>query len=247
MKPTLHALAWLALLAASSPAQSITYSQPVGADTFVSSGAPNANFGTQGAMEIAAPTAAQPRTLLTLLRFDTADLPASFDADFGAGNWMVTSVTLSLFSSVAIAGQQPNNGNFNRIAAGGFEFDLLGNSDWSEEGITWNTLGGILPGNHNANSLTPLGSFFWSANGQAGSTWTLHLDLNLVQKISSGERVTLLGQPLAGSGVGYLFNTRNLNPGLLNVTVQAAPEPAVLTLLAGSLCVLGGSRFFKRK
>lgn len=245
-KQTLFAVIGLAIFSGALRAQPTTYSQPVGADTFVSSGATNVNFGQQGAMEIAAPTAAQPRTLLTLLRFDTSGLQAAFDADYGSGNWAVTSVSLTLFSSVATAGQQPNNSSFNRIAAGGFEFDLLGNNNWNEDSITWNTLPDILPGNNNGNMLTSLGTYFWDATGQRSSTWTLNLDLNLVQKIRDGELVTFLGQPTAGSGVGYLFNTRSLNPGLLNVTAEAVPEPSAMTLLAGFLCVLGGSKSYRR-
>ena len=235
--------AWPAMVAA----QATTYSQPVGADTFVSSGEPDVNFGLRGGMEIAAPTLAQPRTQMALLRFDTSGLQASFDADYGAGHWAVTSVTLTLFSSVATAGQQPNNASFNKIAAGNFEFDLLGNNNWSETGITWNTLPGIVPGNNNGNTLTPLGAFFWSAAGQASSIWTLNPDLLLVQKIFNGELVTLLGQPTAGSTVGYLSNTRNFNPAFLNVTAEAVPEPSTGALLVGLLCVTGGSRFYRRE
>ncbi len=240
----------LAFIAASSvkvAAQSSTYRQNVEADTFVSSGAPNVNFGTQGAMEIAAPTATQPRTQVTLLRFDTAALRAAFDTDYGAGNWSVTAVALTLFSSVATAGQQPNNASFNKIAAGAFEFDLLGNNNWSENGITWNTLPGILPGIGNGNTLTPLGTFFWDATGRRSSTWTLNPDLNLLQKISDGEPVTLLGQPTTGSTVGYLFNTQSLNPAYVNVTAEAVPEPATVALIAGVLCLIGVSRVYRRE
>ena len=166
MKKIFHlALACLASWSAPLAAQSTTYSQVVAADTFVSSGLPNGNFGTAGAMEIAAPTATQNRTLMTLLRFDTTAMLAAFNTDYGPGNWLVTGVTLSLSSSVANAGQQPNNNNFNKIAAGGFKLDLLSNNAWSETGITWNTLPSILPGSGNSNTLTPLGTFFWPANG----------------------------------------------------------------------------------
>lgn len=234
------------MFAATLRAQSTTYTQLVGADTFVSSGATNVNFGTVGAMEIAAPTAAQPRTLLTLLRFDTSGLQASFDADYGSGNWVVTGITLSLFSNFPTAGQQPGNSNFNKIAAGGFEFDLLGNNSWDEGGITWNTLPSLLPGNNNSNTLTPLGTFFWDAAGQHSSTWTLNSDFNLQQKIVNGELVTLLGQPVAGSTASYLFNSRSLNPGFLSVTAEAVPEPPSAALLAGFLCVAGSLKFFRR-
>ena len=240
-------LVLLAIRPVTVAAQSTTYSQPVGADTFVSSGEPAVNFGTRGGIEIAAPTPVQPRTQIALLRFDTSGLQAAFDTDYGAGNWAVTSVTLTLFSSVATAGQQPNNASFNKIAAGAFEFDLLGNNNWSETGITWNTLPSILPGSNNGNTLTPLGAFFWSAAGQASSIWTLSPDLLLVQKIFNGELVTLLGQPTAGSTVGYLSNTRNFDPAFLNVTAEAVPEPSTMALLVGLLCAAGGSRFYRRE
>ncbi len=247
MKPTLFTFITLTIFLTAFCAHATTYSQPVGVDTFVSSGEPNANFGTRGGMEIAAPTASQPRTQMTLLRFDAAGLQATFDADYGAGNWLVTAASLTLFSSVSIAGQQPGNASFNRIAAGGFEFDLLGNDDWNEEGITWNTLPSILPGNNNGNTLTSLGAFFWPAAGQPSSTWTLNPDENLFQKISNGELLTLLGQPTVGSTVGYLFNTQTTGArALLNVTAEAVPEPASITLLIGGLCAIGASRFFRR-
>ena len=204
-----------------------TYSQQVEADTFVSSGEPDANFGTRGAMEIAAPTAAQPRTELALLRFDTSTLLAAFDADYGAGNWAVTSVSLTLASRVATAGQQPGNSSFNRIASGGFEFDLLSNNNWNEGSITWNTLPDILPGNGNSNSLFSLGTYFWPANGTMSSTWTLDLVPTLVDALNSGNPVTIFGQPTAGSTVGYLFNTQLNDPGFLNVTAEFVPEPAL--------------------
>lgn len=246
MKQTLYALVWLAIFSGTLRAQASTYSQPVGADTFVSTGATNSNFGSLGAMQIAAPTAAQPRTLLTLLSFDTSGLRDSFDADFGANNWTVTSVTLTLGSTFATAGQQPNNSSYNRIAAGNFEFDLLGNNNWSEGGTTWNTLPGILPGSNNGNTLTSLGTFFWPATGQGSSTWNLNLNLNLAQKIISGDLITLLGQPTAGSTVGYLFNSRSVNPSLLNVTAAAVPEPSTVALLTSFLCLIGGSKIYRR-
>jgi hypothetical protein len=222
-------------LPATLVAQPMTYSQQAGADTFVSSGEPDANFGTHGAMELAAPTAAQPRTEVTLLLFDASALRAGFDSTFGAGNWIVTSVSLSLFSSVATAGQQPNNGSFNKIAAGNFEFDLLSNTSWSETSITWNTLPDILPGNGNSNTLTPLGTFFWPANGAASSTWALNPDPMLLDAIDSGSPITIFGQPTAGSTVGYLFNTRLNHPAYLNVSAEAVPEPSFLVILIGVL------------
>jgi hypothetical protein len=246
MKHVLHtALICVVILPVLSTRAAIVYSQQVGADTFVSSGQPTSNFGSMGAMEIAAPTTAQPRTEMTLVRFDTSAMQAAFNSDFGAGNWAVTSISLTFFSNVSMASQQPGNASFNKIAAGNFEFDLLSDNNWSETGITWNTLPGILPGSGNSNTQTPLGTFFWPATGSSSSTWTLNLDSGLVNAIDGGGQVTILGEPTAGSTVGYLFNTLTLNPGSLNVTAEAVPEPSWGALVVGFICI-GGRRLLVR-
>jgi hypothetical protein len=243
---TFLVLACLVSLPATLLAQFTTYSQQVEADTFVSSGQPDSNFGLQGGMEIAAPTIAQPRIQKTLLRFSTAPMRAAFDTDYGPGNWTVTGVTLSLFSNVATAGQQPGNDRFNKIASGSFEFDLLSNNNWSETAITWNTLSDILPGPGNNNTLTPLGTFFWDATGQTNTIWTLDANANLAGQIYDGDPVTIFGQPTADSTVGYLFNTRNVNPGYLNVTITAVPEPSINALVASLIFVTSCWLFAKK-
>lgn len=227
-------------------AQTSTYSQKVNANTFVSSGQPTANFGGLGAMEIAAPTAAQPNTEETLLGFDTSAMAASFNASYGNGGWEITSVTLSLFSNVNQAGTQPANSRFNQIAAGTFEFDLLSDDNWSQSAITWNTLPAILPGGNPGSTSTSLGTFNWAANGAASSTWILNTSQPLIDDINAGAQVTILGQPTTGSTVGYLFNTLTLNPGYLNVTVTAVPEPVSLGLVTGLLGIAAVSGLYRR-
>lgn len=239
----LNPLVCLTILPSALFAQSSTYSQKVGANTFVSSGSPTANFGTLGAMEIAAPTAAQNRTEISLLEFNTLAMQSSFNSSYGIGDWVVTGVTLSLFSNVSMAGSKPSNGNFNTIAAGAFEFDLLSDNNWSQTAITWNTLPTILPGSGNNNTSTQLGTFNWDAAGEASSIWTLNSSQSLVNDITAGSQVTILGQPTTGSTVGYLFNTALLNGGYLNVTVQAVPEPSSVGLIAGLLCVIAAAGF----
>jgi hypothetical protein len=199
------------------------------------------NFGTLAAMEIAAPTIAQNRTEETLLGLNTASLQSSFNAQYGAGGWTVTAVTLTFFSNVSTAGVQPNNHSFNQIAAGGFELDWLSDNNWSQTAITWNTLSGILPGT-GGNTLASLGDFVYPANGSASSTWTLNLDPNLVNAIGNGAQITILGQPTAGSTVGYLYNTISFDPAVMNVTVTSVPEPATVTLALIGLAGFAGSR-----
>jgi len=235
-------LKFCSLLTAALPillsAAPTTISQVVAADTYVSSGQPTSNFGSMGGMEIAVPTSAQNRTEESLIRFNTASIESAFNADYGVGDWAITSITLSLFSNFSTAGQQPGNSSFNKIAAGGFEFDWLSNDSWNETGITWNSLSTVLPGTGN-NTSASLGDFYWSADGSTSQNWTLSLDANLLNDIANGNAVTILGEPTTGSTVGYLFNTLNNNPAYLNVTadVTTTPEPSALAL---TICGLAG-------
>jgi hypothetical protein len=229
------------LLAAAVPvslyATPATISQVVQADTYVSSGQPTVNFGTMGAMEIAVPTTAQSRTEESLIRFNTAAIESGFNADYGAGNWTVTGITLTLYSNFATAGVQPGNSSFNVITAGDFELDWLSNDSWSETGITYNTISSVLPGTGN-NELDSLGDFYWPAAGAASTTWTLALDPNLVGNITSGGLASIFGQPTAGSTVGYLFNTLNNSPAYLNVTADYTadvPEPGAPALMGSGV------------
>ncbi|MFO1488309.1 MAG: PEP-CTERM sorting domain-containing protein [Verrucomicrobiota bacterium] len=228
-------LCLLAALAGTAQGQSVSYTSFATADTFVSSGQPAVNFGAQGAVEIAAPNATQPRTLLSLTRFNATALRDAFDADFGAGNWTVTDASVTLFSNFATAGRQPNNASFNLIAAGNFDFGLLGNNTWGESTLTWNTLPDFLPGAGSTNTLDSLGTFFWPATGASSSTWNLNA-APLGNAILAGGDLTLFGQPSAGSSVSYLFNTvGTANPPRLNVTASAVPEPTALALLPAGL------------
>lgn len=225
-------------------AQSTTLSQVVDMNTYVSSGQPSQNFGTMGAMEIAVPTAAQNRTEESLIQFNTATLQSGFNADYGAGNWAVTGVTLTLYSNFGTAGVQPGNSSFNRIAAGAFELDWLSDNNWSGTAITWNNISSVLPGTGN-NTMDSLGDFNFLGSGSSPNTWTLELDPNLLSEITSGGPVSIFGQPTAGSTVGYLFNTLNNNPAVLNVTVEPVPEPSMLALSAFGLAGLVAIRRWK--
>ena len=228
-----------------------TISQKVAADTYVSSGQPTANFGTMGAMEIAVPTSSQNRTEESLVRFSTASVKSAFDADYGAGNWTITAITLQQYSNFSAAGQQPGNSSFNKIAAGGFELDWLSNVSWSETAITWNTLSTVLPGT-GTNQLVSLGDFYWAADGSSSQLWNLSLASALVDDIARGGDVTLFGQPTAGviqkpstqvwSFNGIAAGTAGwfrfiASPADAGALLSAAPW---YTRLDGSIAVSGG-------
>jgi hypothetical protein len=244
-RPLKLTLLLAAVLPASLHAQT-TLSQLVQADTYVSSGQPNQNFGTMGAMEIAAPTAAQNRTEETLQRFDTSALEAAFNTEYGVGDWTVTSVSLKLFSNVSTAGTQAPNTSFNKIAAGGFELDLLSDNAWSETGINWNNISSVLPGT-GGNTSASLGDFNWTADGSSSATWALGLNSSLIGDITSGGDVTIFGAPTAGSTVGYLFNQAGLNGADLIVTANAVPEPASMaSTVVMMLSSFAGFRVLRR-
>jgi hypothetical protein len=222
-----------------------TFTQSATANTFVSSSQPGVNFSSLGAMQIAAATAVQNNVNESLLLFNTSAMDAAFNADYGAGNWQVTGVSLKLFSNMSSPGTQPGNTDFNLIASGGFELDWLSDNNWSQTSITWNSLPGILPGT-GGNMQDSLGDFNYTANGAASETWNLGLDANMVASIDDGTPLTIFGQPTSGSTVGYLFNTtKQGNPAVLNVTVAPVPEPGIPALVVSG--VAGMAALCRRK
>jgi hypothetical protein len=198
-------------------------------------------------MEIAGPTTTQNRTEESLIQFNMATLQTEFNADYGPGNWAVTSVTLTQFANYPTGGVQPGNGSFNVIAPGGFELNLLSDNTWSQTAITWNNISSILPGT-DGNTSTSLGDFNYAANGVSPVTWTLGLAPSLVNDIDTGGAVTIFGRPTAGSTVGYLFNTASQgNPAVLNVTVEEVPEPTSMASVASGLAGLAAVRRWKKQ
>ena len=83
------------------------------ADAFVAASEPNNNFGAAGGIEVSAP-GSPTGEFQAVMRFDPAPARAAFDAEFGTGNWSLTSVALRLGTT------NPNNPFFNPNVAGPF-------------------------------------------------------------------------------------------------------------------------------
>src|SRR5262245_23699492 len=98
-----------AFLATGSPANPI----PGGADLT------SFNFGGAGTLAIA-PASSTKGRFDSIIKFNTAAAVSQFNTTYGAGNWLINGVTLSLASNFGDQGEQPNNGVFNTINGGNF-------------------------------------------------------------------------------------------------------------------------------
>jgi hypothetical protein len=91
-----------AFLAAGSPGN------PLGSDLTAN------NYGGAGTLAIA-PAGSTKGEFQSLVMFSLAPALSTFDAAYGAGNWQITNITLTLASNFGDPGEQPNNGIFNAI------------------------------------------------------------------------------------------------------------------------------------
>ena len=224
-------LSILIVASAALRADAATQSVTAVADAFVRAVAPDSNFGGAGAV-VVAPPALSNGEHQGLMRFDLAPAKVAFDAQFGAGNWNVTSASLRLTTTPA------SSGNFNANAAGPIQVSWMQNDSWVEgtgtpgapttDGITFNTLPLFLsPGDQ------PMGTINFPGGNSGANTYAIALASGFSSDVLSGGLASL--RLFAGNDtVSFLFNSRNFGtaanrPVLL---VDAIPEPA-----AG--CVVG--------
>ncbi len=211
------------------------------ADAFVMANNGANNYGGAGALGISAAGSPQGQ-FQSVIQFNLAAAKSSFDAQYGAGQWTIQSVTLSL------AATSPGNPIFNANVAGQFGVTWMQNDSWVEgtgtpaapitTGITFATLPSFLGGSDEG-----LGTFSF-AGGTSGST-TNNLSL------TSGFSADVLGGGLvsldlfaADASVSYLFNSRSFGTASLRpvLAITAVPEPGTIGL-AG----LGGAILLRRK
>src|SRR5215472_5783797 len=99
-----------------------SFSLTPASDAFVTTGPSgdlsNNNYGGAGAIAVSAPGLAQGE-FQSVLQFGLSGAKASFDSQFGAGQWTIQSVTLQLTATA------PNNPIFNSNAPGQFSISWM--------------------------------------------------------------------------------------------------------------------------
>ena len=226
----------------------VTYAGTDYADAFLASGSSNnpvgadltgLNFGGAGTLVVAS-AALGKGEFQSLLKFNLASAVALFNANYGAGHWIITGISLTLTSNYGTGGVQPNNAVFPMINSGHFVIEWLSNDNWVEgtgtpnlpttDGVNYDSLPALLSGAHEI-----LGTNLYSPPGNNVSvTYPLPLTANLVANVSAGGDVTFLFYAADGQ-IGYLFNSYSYGRGnqpLINVTAIA--NAAQLKILSGT-------------
>jgi len=244
-----HSILWLAIaflgLGLRAKAQ-VTYVGADDADAFLATGSTNnpagadltgLNFGAAG-MLVVAPAASGEGEFQSILKFNLAAAVGLFNTNYGAGNWSVSALSLTLTGNYGIAGVQPNNAIFPVVQGGQFVIEWLANDDWLEgsgtprlpttDGVTYDSLPDLLSGTHAilaTNLYTPPGN-------NVPVTYSLPLASNLLANVAAGGDVTFLLYA-ADNVVGYLFNSWNYGNGnqpLITVTATLnALAPKILS------------------
>jgi hypothetical protein len=234
----------LALLLA-LPVHAANFTLNPSADAFVTTGPSGTlsgnNYGGAGALSVAASGLAQ-GDFQSVMRFDLAAARTSFDTQFGAGQWSVQSVTLSLTAA-------PGSSFFNASAAGQFGVSWMQNDSWIEgtgtpttpttTGITYSSLP-----SYTSTSDESLGTFSFAGGTSGTATYTLGLSPGLVADLSAGNPASFR-LFAADSAVSYLFYSGNNAGSRPLLSVVAVPEPQAFSLLvAGAifLCSAGYRR-----
>jgi len=219
------------------------------ADAFLSGASPALNFGGAGTLAIA-PASSAKGEFDSVIMFNTAGAVSQFNATYGAGNWTISGLMLSLASNFGTLGATPNNSLLNTVSGGSFGIDWLGNDSWVEGtgggngaangAVSFNSISGLLSPGYDS-----LGIYTYTPPGNnVYVNYSLVLDANLVSDAAAGEPVSLYFYA-ADNQIGYLFNSKEFasNRPELTITAAPVPEPATAALLAVSL---GAFQFSRR-
>jgi hypothetical protein len=231
-RKTARGILWLVLLSAvRCVCDAASFTNIPVADAFVTTG-PSGNlsgnnYGAAGALAVSAPGLPQGE-FQSVLKFDLSGTRNSLDAQYGAGQWAVQSVTLQLTAS------PHNNAIFNNIAAGQFNVSLMANNSWVEgtgtggipttDGITYNSLQSTFINNAADQAL---GTFSFAGNSSGANNYNLNLSSGLLADILAGGEVSMR---LSGAdGISYLFSSRSSGSGP-DLIINVVPEPGSVAL-----------------
>jgi hypothetical protein len=136
----------------------LTYTGADYADAFLATGSSNnpagsdltgLNFGAAGILVIA-PAASVKGEFQSVLKFSLSNALSLFNTNWGAGNWIITNISLVLNSNYGSNGVQPNNAIFPVVNGGQFVIEWLFDDDWVEgtgtpnlpttDGVTYDSL-----------------------------------------------------------------------------------------------------------
>jgi hypothetical protein len=220
-------------------------------DAFVTTGPTGnlvgTNYGAAGALSVAAPGSSRGE-FQSVLQFNLAAARSAFDSQFGAGQWAIQSVGLTLTAAA------PSNPIFNASQAGQFGVSWMQNDAWSEgtgipggtkaDGITFRSLTNSFIGAGDE----ALGTFSFTGATNGTASYTLNLTAGFFADVLAGNNVSLR-LFAADSAVSYLFDSENFTGAssrpVLSVTV--VPEPATCSLVAIAGVLLGFQRIAGRK
>lgn len=231
------------------------------ADAFLAGGSPSnphganltsLNFGGAGTLAIA-PASSPDGEFDSVIKFNTAAAVSQFNTTYGAGNWTITGIALSLASNFGVQGAQPNNNIFNIINAGQFGIDWLSYDGWTEGAgsgngepgypatseVSFNSIATLLSG-----AVDSLGTFTYTPPGNnIYLNYTLPLDAGLVNDTAGGGDISLYFYA-ADNQVSYLFNARSYASNHPELTLAAAPvpEPGIAGLMGLSFASLMACR-----
>jgi hypothetical protein len=244
------AAAMLALVLGLS-AQAATFTLNPISDAFVTTGPSGnlsgSNYGGAGALSVAASGLAKGE-FQSVLQFDLSTARASFDTQFGAGQWRIQSISLALTATSPGA-----NVIFNSSAAGQFGLSWMQNDSWTEgsgtpaspgaTGITFSSL----PSFSGAGDES-LGIFSFAGGTSGAATYPLSLTPGFSADASAGSLVSFR-LSAADSAVSYLFDSRSFGTVSARplLSIVAVPEPGVLSLLVAGGVFLCGVRCRQRE
>ena len=231
------------------PVHAATFILNPSADAFVTTGPSNNlsanNYGGAGALSVAAPGLAQGE-FQSVMQFNLSGARAAFDAQFGAGQWTIQSITLALTAT-------SGNNFFNSSAAGQFGVAWMQNDAWIEgtgkpavpttNGITFASL----PSYTSTNDEN-LGTFSFAGGTSGTASYTLGLTSGFLADASAGNPVSFR-LSAADSTVSYLSFSGN-NPAASVrplLSIAAIPEPHTFILFAAGAIFLGRARYRRGK